>query len=217
MIEIVLDGNKDDKFCNKQYPIINIAQENKYDWNSYKKYAKDLINQYSNEEAIIFKLTNKNFSLNKFALALFIMSCQLPNSLECAVFKVDNLQKAREDYKPCVACTVAIKYILRLLDGTIEQAYRDISGLGYLGIKVNRNYSNNILKMDYLGEASLPNIIKTDNFDDAIVAAATLKALCLQKAKVSISVEIKMNNIISKKTPENLIDNLLEQINTWTN
>jgi len=71
--------------------------------------------------------------------------------------------------------------------------------------------------MEYLGEASLPNIIKTDNFDDAIVAAATLKALCLQKAKVSISVEIKMNNIISKKTPENLIDNLLEQINTWTN
>ena len=74
MIEIVLDENKENEFLNRARPVYQISNFQGEDLNHYRAEAKKLIAQYKEEEIVIVRNSVVNFSLNKFALALFIES-----------------------------------------------------------------------------------------------------------------------------------------------
>ena len=43
MIEIVLDGNSDNKFCGQEYPLIELNNQTPTNWCEYKQIATQLI------------------------------------------------------------------------------------------------------------------------------------------------------------------------------
>ena len=135
------------------------------DWAGYRALAKEFIVRFSQEAVVIVRNHIKDFSLNDFALALFVSSCQLDNNIECAVFKVADSRAATSAYKPYVALTVAVKYIMRLGKESLDEVYKDISTLGYLGIDVKHDYINHKLFLSLPGKGDVP-IIKADNITE---------------------------------------------------
>ena len=127
MLEVVIDGNDNNEFCGKEYPVIETNYTIPQSWSEYKQIAHKIITDNSVETAVILKISNSGISLNKIALALFVEAIQTPNRLEFAVFKVHDLHEAREKYKPYIALTIAIKYALNLANETPKDVYKNIS------------------------------------------------------------------------------------------
>lgn len=215
MIEVVLDGNNNDEFDGEKYPLIVIEKQKQYEWDNYKKLASEIIEKNKAEANVIIRINDDGFSLNKMALAMFVASLECENKIECAVFKVCDLQEAREKYKPFVALTIAVKYIVRLAAGSREQAYRDIAGLGYLGIDISRNYTKNVLKLEYLAGGDDVLDIVADSLSDAIVETALIKALSLAKIKAAVRLKINIKNESEAVVVRNLIEKLLQMIKPW--
>ena len=129
---------------------------------------------------------------NDFALALFIASCQIDNNIDCVVLKVADAKSATEAYKPYVALTIAIKYIMRLGREDIQSIYKDVSTLGYLGIDVKRDYSNNKFYLSLAGKGDC-DIVKADNLTDILAAVGTAKALSLLQIDRPFKAEFTLN------------------------
>ena len=100
MIDVILDTGKSNNFCNDKNPLIEINELNSYSTDAYKEFAKNIITDYAKENVIVIKINNSDISLNKLALFLFISSIILPNKVEYIVFKVEDIEDAKEKYKP---------------------------------------------------------------------------------------------------------------------
>ncbi len=192
MIEIALDSQDGNNFCGKERPVFEINNLPSSDWAGYRALAKEFIVRFSQEAVVIVRNHIKDFSLNDFALALFVSSCQLDNNIECAVFKVADSRAATSAYKPYVALTVAVKYIMRLGKESLDEVYKDISTLGYLGIDVKHDYINHKLFLSLPGKGDVP-IIKADNITDILVAVGTAKALALLQLNRAFKAEITLS------------------------
>ena len=144
MIDIVLDANSGNTFCGKEFPLVRLNKTKATSWSDYQHLAADFIKAHAKEEAAIISVNDADFSINKFSVALFAESVLTPSKLDYVVFKVSDLEAAREAYKPYLAITIAIKYVLRLVDDTPESIYRNLADLGYLGLEITHNYGNNI-------------------------------------------------------------------------
>lgn len=217
MIEIVLDGNTDNKFCGQEYSIVEVDSQNINNWNAYKLLATQLVCDYANEQGIIIKLKNPNISLNNLSLALFVESTKNTNNLRYVVFKVDNLAKAREEYKPYVALTIAIKYALNLINETPNTIYKNISQLGYLGIETEQDYTADILTLSLPNSDSTPLIITSNNLEDTICGVALLKALSLAQVKINIMLKIKCNEAEFLLNKDVLVEKIIQNISPWIN
>ena len=68
MIEVVLDGNNDNKFCSKEYPVIEINYLEDDSWDAYRKIAEKIIADNSHEYALIIKNDNNLNYRNKVSL-----------------------------------------------------------------------------------------------------------------------------------------------------
>ena len=213
MIEIVLDSHNDDTFLNIKRPIYTISSFEGASLADYQKEAQNFIKQYA-EEMIVIIRTPQNFSRNMFALALFIESCHIENKIDCVVFQVDDYLRALEAYKPFVALTIAIKYVMRLCHEEITNIYREFTNLGYLGLATEQDILNKKIILR-LGEASSYLKITTSSTGDALAAVGMLKALSLAKINVSIEVEIQEVLESAPLDEMKIINKLINDIHPW--
>lgn len=215
MIEIVLDENDNDEFCGEKYPLVVISDWFPDSWEEYEVKAKQIIEDNAKNNAVIIKINNECL-LNKLALALFTESFEQSNNLEYAVFKVQDLQIARENYKPYVALTIAIKYMLNLANETPKIIYKNISELGYLNIQTKQDYVANTIELSLINSYDKNLVIEIDNLQDVLCWVAILKALSLAKSCVNIKLNIKCNGDanINKKY---LIKDVVSKVSMWIN
>ena len=142
MIDIAFDMHQDNTFCGEVFSVIEIENELQ-SWADYKKFAQLFIQQHSQEKTVVVKVTNSHFSINKFSVALFVSSFNLSCPLNLVVFKVDDLEQACEGYKPYLALTVALKYVLQLINEPAETIYKNaekfagLSELLFIFLKIN--------------------------------------------------------------------------------
>lgn len=215
MIEIVLDENIGCEFCGKEYEIINIKEEIPDSWNSYKLLANSLIDKHKNEDAIMLNICNDKCSLNKLSLALFVESITNPTKVNYAIFKIKNLKSVRETYNPYIALTIAIKYALNLVCESPHIIYKNISGLGYLGLDIENNYAKNKMIMQLSNSNTKPIKLTTHNAFDALVASSILKALSLSKSQVSMEVTVELNEADCTKNKDILVEKIIENVSPW--
>ena len=141
MIDIAFDMHRDNTFCGESFSVITVDNP-AHTWADYKEQADMLIKEHSSEKTVVVKVNNADFSINKFSVALFVSSFEAADKPDLVVFKVDDLEWAREAYKPYLALTVALKYVLQLFNQPPEAICRNVSILGYLGLLIETDYVN---------------------------------------------------------------------------
>ncbi len=214
MIDIAFDTHEGNTFCDEVCPVVsldNVPQS----WEEYARQAEELINRYGDDKTIILQINNPQFSMNKFSLALFVSSIKMPSTLDLAVFKVKDLETAREAYKPYLALTIAVKYVLQLFNATPEVIYKNISGLGYLGLSIKTDYIENTMTLTYEGAKEPSYHFETDNAFDALVMSAVLKTLSLAQIKEKFEVKMSLNLAPQKRTIDELIVQILKIVSPW--
>jgi hypothetical protein len=212
MIEVVLDGHKDNVFLNVERPVYDeIECFSGVTLSDYRQEARKLIAKFSTTPVVIIK-ERSNFSVNMLALAMFIESCLIPNEMDCLVFKVENYTAAVEAYKPFVAVTIAIKYALRLIqEKNPALIYREFMVLNYLNFDIKEDYVNDKIIITLPGDAPLQKLT-TNTPEAAIAVVSSLKALSLAKAKVNIELEIAKTLTPFPVDQEKVIERFIEVI-----
>ncbi len=85
MIEIVLDENADNTFLNAERPVYTINDTTEKTWEEYRVLAQKNLTSYGDVPIIIIRNNNPHFSINWFAVALFVEACFVKNKLVSAV------------------------------------------------------------------------------------------------------------------------------------
>ena len=214
MIEIALDEHLNDEFLDKVRPVFKIEKSLGSSLADYRSKAKDLLHQFTNIPIVIVHNDTNNFSINLFALALFIESCHYENNIECVVFKVKDTAKAIEQYKPYVALTIALKYVMRLCYEDVKTIYKEIGNLGYLGLTVTQDYANNKIFISLHGTEPVQKII-TSNTSEALTVTGMLKALALAKTGAAIEAEINIAEEKNSIDEEAIIAQIIENVQPW--
>lgn len=215
MIDIAFDMHQDNTFCGEAFSVIKIENELQ-SWADYKNFAQLFIQQHAQEKTVVVKVTNSHFSINKFSVALFVSSFDLSCPLNLVVFKVDDLKQAREDYNPYLALTVALKYVLQLVNESAETIYKNVSILGYLGISVTSDYVNHSLFLEYNGATAG----KTYEFEggnpfEALLYAGVLKTAALAHLPLNLKVKIIMNHETQKIDMDEISNQIIQHVSLW--
>ncbi|MCM1324027.1 MAG: hypothetical protein NC218_07685 [Acetobacter sp.] len=216
MIEIALDENIENTFLNAERPTYIINDTFEKTWKEYRELARKVITMYGDMPIIIIRNNNPNFSNNWFAVALFVESCFIKNKLECVVFKVENREKALQAYKPFIALTIGIKYIIRLYQEELDNIYKEIAGLSYLGLDIKEDYLENKLYME-LPSAEEAHILTAQTKEEALTVVAILKSIALTQQPIHFKAEISK---VDEKTIPNIdtaIENVVAYVCTWIN
>ncbi len=214
MIEIAFDEHPDNIFLKQERPVFNISDFTGKNLDDYRRPARDFVIRYADEPIVIVHCNVPDFSLNMFALALFIESCHVENRIDCAVFKVADAAKATEAYKPYVALTIAIKYIMRLCHESTKNIYKEITGLGYLGVEVKTDYAAAKINIRLAGEGA-PVTLAASDINDILAAAGALKALALMKSGATVSAEINMAGDLPPADEEKVIARIMALTAPW--
>lgn len=214
MIEIVLDENGGDTFLDKVRPVFAIKEPLTYDLASYRSKARQLIEKYAETPIVIIQNANPEFSINLFALALFLESCFVENKIECAVFKVADSKKATEAYKPYVALTIALKYVMRLTSEDVKMIYKEIAGLGYLGLDIHNDYLADKIYLKLQGTAPFRKL-HAKNVSEALVCAGILKALALANTGASFEAEINVQQKEQALDTDEIIVKIIKGVRPW--
>lgn len=214
MIEIAFDEHPDNIFLKQERPVFNISDFTGKNLDDYRRLARNFVVRYADEPIVIVHCNVPDFSLNMFALALFIESCHVENRIDCAVFKVADAAKATEAYKPYVALTIAIKYIMRLCRESTKNIYKEITGLGYLGVEVKTDYAAAKINIRLSGEGA-PVTLAASDINDILAAAGALKALALMKSGATVSAEINMADNLPPADEEKVIAGIMSLTAPW--
>lgn len=214
MIEIALDSRPGNTFLDKERPVYTVAYFNGKTLDDYRREALRLIKQFADTKVVIVRVLEEGFSINMFSIALFIESCHMDNDIDCVVFKVLNDKKALEEYKPYVALTIGIKYVMRICSETTKRIYQEFTELGYLGLDIERDYCNKKIFLTLKGEGDTYKIT-TSTTGDAIAAVGVLKALSLMK--IGASVELEINEVDERDSIEEnaIINKIMDTITKW--
>ncbi len=215
MIDIAFDMHQDNTFCGEVFSVIEIENELQ-SWADYKNFAQLFIQQHSQEKTVVVKVVNNHFSINKFSVALFVSSFDLSCPLNLVVFKINDLEQAREDYKPYLALIIALKYVLQLVNEPAETIYKNVSILGYLGISVMSDYVNHSLFLEYNGATAG----KTYEFEgrnpfEALLYAGVLKTAALAHLPLNLKVKIIMNHETQKIDMDEISNQIIQHVSLW--
>ena len=211
MLEIILDGNPGNTFLQQEYPVAEVVPSSWQTFDDYRREARRIIENHANENAVIIPENEPRFSINKLAVALFIESCEIPNRLDYAVFKVSDYKQKTEAYKPYCALTIAIKYIMRLLQDDPKTAYKDMACLGYLGLNIKQDYANDRLLINLPGKIPLPKITASD-FSEALIAIGIAKALTLEPTGDSLEIEINTLGTDTSLSKRQIINEIVNRV-----
>lgn len=216
MIEIAIDGHDNDEFLEKTRPVIKIEQFLGKNLTDYRLKAKELLSAFGDEQIVIVRSFQDNFSVNLFALALFIESFHMQKVPDCVVFKVKDAEAALKQYKPYVALTIGLKYVMRLCSEDVKTIYKEIGNLGYLGLTVKNDYARNKIFISLAGKDAVKKII-TFNTLEALVVTGVLKSLALAKKGASIEAEINVVEETASIDEERIITQVCEMVHPWIN
>lgn len=211
MIEIVFDKNQNDIFLGEERPVYKLEASNIKTWDTYRKQARIILEKYKNDQFIIVRNQGSDTSTNWLAVALFIESCLSDTNLEAVVFKVENHEEAISAYKPFVALTIGLKYILRIYQEDWKTIYKEISCLSYLGLTIDKDYSNNKLIVKLLRRKE-PQKMSSSTLDKALEIIGIMKTLALSSLPISIEAELGMKE--ERQTPDinQIIKNVVEYV-----
>lgn len=216
MLEIALDENTGNTFLNAERPMYVINDAAEKTWDEYRELARKLITLYAETPIIIIKNNNPQFSNNLFAVALFVESCFIQNKIECAVFKVKNHEKALRAYKPFIALTIGIKYMIRLYQDELDNMYKEIAGLSYLGLEIKEDYLGNKLFME-LPAPEEAHLLTSHTKEEALTAVGILKSISLTQKKVHLKAEISKTEDTSVPNIDKAIQKVVEYVKPWIN
>ena len=211
MIEIALDENSSDIFLNQPRPVFEIQNFQDTGLAAYRQKAKELIIQFAHEQIVIVRQNITDFSINKFALALFIESCLLDNNIECAVIKVPNSAEATQNYKPYVALCIALKFAMRLSQEKISIAYKEMLDTGYLGLYISKDYITQTATFFLKNGKRILNL-NGKTLTDALVIIGILKAFSLAKLPYTIHATFKLDAHDEHVDMEELISRICEYV-----
>lgn len=197
--------HRDNTFCGESFSVITIDNP-AHTWADYKKQADKLIKEHSSEKTVVVKVSNADFSINKFSVALFVSSFEAADKPDLVVFKVDDLERAREAYKPYLALTVALKYVLQLFNQPPEVICRNVSILGYLGLLIETDYVNNVMLLEYSGNSGAVYEFEAHDSFEVLLWAAVLKTVSL--AQIPTKIRVRVFWVLSRRR--------LMQTNLWS-
>ncbi len=216
MIEVVFDGNDNNLFLDKERPVFTATQPLEENLPAYREAAKLFLQQFNHEFIVIVRNSVPSFSYNLFALALFIESYPLQINLECVVFKVENANEVLAQYRPYVALTIAVKYALRLCGEEHKTIYKEISGLGYLGLGTRNDYLKNKMFLSLDGKEPVYKV-KAANINETLATVAMLKALALLHTNTAVEAEIDLGDVLTPVDKEAVIDKIMLLVKPWIN
>ena len=211
MIKVILI-EKNKEIDAKNLPQVSIENNIFNKWIDYKNFAINLVENNKNQKGLIITRKENDISFEKLALAIFIASIIIPNDLESVIFEVDDFQKAKKSYNPYIAITVAIKYILNLSEKNTDEIYKDISGLGYLGLDVKRKFLNNTITLKLIRNSEYLHKYQTSTLSETLEKVAILKALSLTDVDISMELEILCNQNNENLDINNIIDKVVEKM-----
>ena len=211
MIKVILI-EKNQEIDAKNLPQVSIEDNIFNKWIYYKNFAINLVENNKNQKGLIITRKENDISFEKLALAIFIASIIIPNDLESVIFEVDDFQKAKKSYNPYIAITVAIKYILNLSEKNTDEIYKDISGLGYLGLDVKRKFLNNTITLKLIRNSEYLHKYQTSTLSETLEKVAILKALSLTDVDISMELEILCNQNNENLDINDIIDKVVEKM-----
>ena len=211
MIKVILI-EKNQEIDAKNLPQVSIENNIFNKWIYYKNFAINLVENNKNQKGLIITRKENDISFEKLALAIFIASIIIPNDLESVIFEVDDFQKAKKSYNPYIAITVAIKYILNLFEKNTDEIYKDISGLGYLGLDVKRKFLNNTITLKLIRNSEYLHKYQTSTLSETLEKVAILKALSLTDVDISMELEILCNQNNENLDINDIIDKVVEKM-----
>lgn len=214
MIEIAIDENSGDEFLNKVRPVFNVDSFFGNSFDDYRRHAKDFFEQFAEERVVIVRINCDNFSLNAFAVALFVESYRKDIKMECVVFKVKDRYSALEAYKPFVALTIAIKYVVRLCKENAEYIYKEFTCLSYLDLKIKEDCVNDKLYLVHEGD-TFGKKFEVKTLEEALIAVGIVKALALSHKELYMEIDIKKEKNASKLDEDGIICRVIEGVSPW--
>lgn len=214
MIDIAFDMHRDNTFCGESFSVITIDNP-AHTWADYKKQADKLIKEHSSEKTVVVKVSNADFSINKFSVALFVSSFEAADKPDLVVFKVDDLERAREAYKPYLALTVALKYVLQLFNQPPEVICRNVSILGYLGLLIETDYVNNVMLLEYSGNSGAVYEFEAHDSFEVLLWAAVLKTVSLAQIPTKIRVRVFLGFEPRKVDANELMEQIIQKVSFW--
>lgn len=137
---------------------------------------------------------------------MFVSSFEAADKPDLVVFKVDDLKRAREAYKPYLALTVALKYVLQLFNQPPEVICRNVSILGYLGLLIETDYVNNVMLLEYSGNSGAVYEFEAHDSFEVLLWAAVLKTVSL--AQIPTKIRVRVFWVLSRRR--------LMQTNLWS-
>lgn len=209
MLEIIWDKSLDDTFLNEKRPVFTLENISAQNWSDYIALAQKIISAYRDIPIIIIHPENSSVSLNWLAVALFVQSCLTENKVDAVVFKVAEYEKALAAYKPFVALTIGIKYVIRLYQEELDNVYNEISGLSYLGLNIKEDFVKNKLLFSLPGEGRTQNF-STQTIAEALTVIGIMKSLVLSPLSISIKAEIYMDDKQKPTEINSVIDKIAE-------
>lgn len=216
MIEITIDGNDDNEFLGRPRQVYEIKDFDGKCFDDYRPIARDILNSFPAQQIIIVRNHSANCSDNQLALALFVESCHIENNIENIIFKVADAQKSLEAYKPYVALTIGLKYVMRLLAENPKMIYKEIALLNYLGLDISHDYLRNKLQIKLSGDEPVRKMTG-ENTDDALVIIGVLKSLALAHTSASICAELEISPQPVSLNEDELIHRIISGVQPWIN
>lgn len=217
MIEIAIDENNNNVFLNEERPVCHINYDDEKNWDDYRQIARDILTTYANVPIVLIRASAGAFSNNWLAVALFVASCFIKNQLECVVFKVSNREKAMASYRPFIALTVGLKYIIHLYQDELGSMYREIAGLSYLGIDIQENFYENKLYMTYRQsyDTVSDHLLVAHTKEEALTVTGILKTISLTQKPAHIKAEIFKTNDTTLPDIDAAIRNVVSYVRPW--
>ncbi len=214
MIEIALDETLNDIFFNHPRPVFEVEELPEFTWDGYVALAKQIIEIHAEDQIIILRNRFDDLNINLLAVALFVQSCLKAMTLECVVIKVKNKATALEQYKPYVALSIGLKYMIHLFMGNHDMIYKEISELSYLGIEIKQSYLHNCLDIYLKADGDLEEIVTT-NKEQALSAIGIIKSMTLNQTKANIHAKISTKpdneDIDIERAVENTVKNVMKK------
>ncbi len=214
MIEIALTENTENTFLKTEPPVFTIGEENVKTWDDYRALAKKIITAHINLPAVIIKNLNADISINWLAVALFVESCFINGKLECAVFKVADKSAAVQSYKPFVALTIGLKYIIRIYSEEPAYIYKEISSLSYLGLNIREDYLNNKLYLELPDNGECQKLT-AQTLQETLTAVGILKCLALAQKAAHICAEITKSETSPRPDVDKAIADVVSFVRSW--
>ena len=105
---------------------------------------------------------------------------------------------------------------MRLISEDVKMIYKEISGLGYLGLDIRNDYLADKIYLKLQGTAPVRRLY-AETVSEALVCAGILKALALANTGASLEAEVKIQQPKQALNMDEIIIKIIEGVRPWIN